>query len=201
MPSRTFRRPRASSPASLILVHLVHLVRSLRQLCLGLLVLDCLDRLGGLSLSRLGGGGRALELRAGRRGEPALELDLHAHGAGDLAAQLAHLAVVLHLAGRLLEANLEELAALGPQVLRQLLVVHLAEDLERLEPLAHTVASTTSAPVSSRTTKRVLMGSLNAASRIASWAISWVTPAISNSTRPGRTTATQPSGWPLPLPM
>src|SRR5207253_899609 len=56
-----------------------------------------------------------------------------------------------------------------------------------------------SAPVVSR--KRVLIGSLAAANRIASLATSWFTPPISKSTRPGLTTATQPSGLPLPDPM
>src|SRR5437660_6709614 len=49
--------------------------------------------------------------------------------------------------------------------------------------------------------KRVLMGSLAAASAMASLATSWVTPPISKSTCPGLTTATQPSGFPLPEPM
>ena len=52
-----------------------------------------------------------------------------------------------------------------------------------------------------RSTKRVLIGSLDAASFIASLATCCVTPPISKSTRPGLTTATQPSGLPLPEPM
>src|SRR6185436_16439788 len=47
----------------------------------------------------------------------------------------------------------------------------------------------------------VLMGSFAAASLMASRAVFSSTPSISNSTRPGLTTATQPSGAPLPLPM
>src|SRR5206468_7206586 len=112
----------------------------------------------------------------------------------------AHLAVVLHLAGGLLEADLEQLAALHAQVVGELGIVHLAQRLDGVGSLVHTLAST-SAPVSSRATKRVLIGRLNAAMRIACCAVSAVTPAISKSIRPGRTTAIQPSGWPLPLPM
>src|SRR5437588_131445 len=49
--------------------------------------------------------------------------------------------------------------------------------------------------------KRVSMGSFAAASRMASFATSCVTPPISKRTRPGLMTATQPSGLPLPPPM
>src|SRR6266540_3145559 len=52
-----------------------------------------------------------------------------------------------------------------------------------------------------RVANLVWIGSFAAASRIA-WRASFsVTPSISNSTRPGRTTATHCSGAPLPLPM
>ena len=47
----------------------------------------------------------------------------------------------------------------------------------------------------------VFRGSLWAARRMASLAMSGVTPSISNSSLPGRTTATQWSGAPLPLPI
>src|SRR3954462_9920728 len=52
-----------------------------------------------------------------------------------------------------------------------------------------------------RVANLVLIGSLAPASFIASRASVWLTPSISNSTRPGRTTATHCSGAPLPLPM
>src|SRR5580704_19121506 len=52
-----------------------------------------------------------------------------------------------------------------------------------------------------RLTNRVRIGSLCAASCMASCAVARSTPAISNITRPGLTTATQRSGAPLPLPM
>src|SRR6266852_8693400 len=52
-----------------------------------------------------------------------------------------------------------------------------------------------------RVANLVRIGSLAAASRIASRASFSVTPSISNSTRPGRTTHTHCSGAPLPLPM
>ena len=47
----------------------------------------------------------------------------------------------------------------------------------------------------------VLIGNLCCARSIASRASGSGTPASSNITRPGRTTATQPSGLPLPEPM
>src|SRR6266702_7193011 len=52
-----------------------------------------------------------------------------------------------------------------------------------------------------RSTKRVLIGSLAAASVSASFAVCTVTPSISKSTRPGLTRATHSSGAPLPEPM
>ena len=51
-----------------------------------------------------------------------------------------------------------------------------------------------------RSTNFTEIGSLLAASRIDSRATVTGTPAISNSMRPGFTTATQPSTGPLPLP-
>ena len=56
-------------------------------------------------------------------------------------------------------------------------------------------------PSSWRTMKRVLIGSLWIARRIASRAVGSGTPDSSNITRPGFTTATQCSGLPLPEPM
>src|SRR6202521_4222519 len=52
-----------------------------------------------------------------------------------------------------------------------------------------------------RATKRVLIGSLAAASDSASFAVCTVTPSISKSIRPGLTRATHNSGVPLPDPM
>ena len=56
-------------------------------------------------------------------------------------------------------------------------------------------------PPPARLMNFVLMGSLWAARRIAERASSSGTPASSNITRPGFTTATHPSGFPLPEPM
>src|SRR4029079_11400578 len=53
----------------------------------------------------------------------------------------------------------------------------------------------------SRRTNLVLIGSLCPARRISSFARSSWTPASSNITLPGFTTATQPSGLPLPEPI
>src|SRR6202040_3128749 len=52
-----------------------------------------------------------------------------------------------------------------------------------------------------RATKRVLIGSLAAASDSASFAVCTVTPSISKMTRPGFTRATHNSGVPLPEPI
>src|SRR5688500_6842323 len=63
------------------------------------------------------------------------------------------------------------------------------------------LASPSCVRASSRITNFVLIGILAAASPIAFSAMSFGTPSSSNITRPGFTTATQPSGEPLPLPM
>ena len=93
----------------------------------------------------------------------ARQLELEGHGAGDLPPQLAHLAVVLDLAGRLLKPDLEEPAALLAQMLGEILRGHAAEQVHGLDLLAHAVASVSAAassPVPCRATKRVAMGSL-----------------------------------------
>src|ERR1700680_327736 len=122
-----------------------------------------------------------------------LDLDPHGHRPRDLVADLANLTMVLDLSGRLLKANFEEASTLLEEVIVELRHGHPAQLIERIGLLCHTAAST-SAPVSSRCRNRVLIGSLKAARRIASCAVSRVTPAISKSTRPGSTTATHPSG-------
>src|SRR3979409_2228302 len=107
---------------------------------------------------------------------------------------LGDLARVLELADGVLEAELIELTARGAQATAQLIrLEHLALGDFHLWPPA--VAT------DSETTKRVLIGSLDAASVIASFATCGVTPPISKRTRPGLITATQPSGLPLPEPM
>jgi hypothetical protein len=102
-----------------------------------------------------------------------MRLDLHGHHASDLVTELADLAVVLDLARGLLEADLEELAPLLTQVFVELIGTHLAQLVGVLGVLGHALASVdwTSAPGSSRMTKRVGMGSLCAANRIASFAV------------------------------
>src|SRR5207253_6279545 len=83
----------------------------------------------------------------------------------------------------------EGLAPLGADVLDELVVVEVAQ-----LPRRHQTWS-------SRRTNLDFTGSLCAARRIASRASGSDTPASSNMTRPGLTTATQPSGEPLPEPM
>src|SRR3954471_23164888 len=88
---------------------------------------------------------------------------------------------VLELARRQLEAQAEDLAPLGADVLDELVGVEVAQ------------LAAGHATWSSRSTNLVLTGSLWPASRIASRASGSGTPASSNITRPGLTTATQPS--------
>src|SRR6185312_11394919 len=88
-----------------------------------------------------------------------------------------------------LETQAEQLAPLRDDVLAQPGVVEVAQLLR-----PHHWPS-------SRSTNLVFTGSLWPARRIASRASGSGTPESSNITRPGLTTATQPSGLPLPEPM
>src|SRR5204862_2135535 len=85
---------------------------------------------------------------------------------------------------------------------RLLKLVHSGAEVV-IRQISQLVALHTSPPPSRslRVTNLVLIGSFCAASLIASAAVFSSTPSISNSTRPGLTTATQPSGAPLPLPI
>src|SRR5438105_539802 len=128
---------------------------------------------------------------------PELGLDVdpalarHGHGPRQVALGLAQARGVLELPGRVLEAQVEQLLARRPDELDELVVGHVVH-LARLHVPAW-------AP--SRITNFVLTGSLCPASLIASRASGSGTPASSNMTRPGFTTATQPSGEPLPEPI
>src|SRR3954453_21303750 len=97
---------------------------------------------------------------------------------------------VFELSRRVLEAQVEQLLARRVDELNQLGVVEIM-DLDGLH----------CCPIPSRSTNFVFKGSLWPASRMASRASSSSTPESSNITRPGLTTATQPSGEPLPDPM
>src|SRR5579863_2345253 len=134
-PSRTLRRPRTSGAAVTSLIDILLGVDGFRDLLRGLRGLgdrNCgrndrgnfeaggrfrTRRAGGFRLCRDGAGGSNLEER---RTQAALDLDLHGHRPGDLMPDLAHLAVVLHLPGGLLEAHLEEAPALLAQVVVEL---------------------------------------------------------------------------------
>src|SRR6185312_8917551 len=94
---------------------------------------------------------------------------------------------------RHLEAEAEELVAEIGLAGFELLIAHLAKAFG-----GRVVLHCSSPP---RLTKRVLRASLWEARRMASWAWATGTPSISKRMRPGRTTATQWSGAPLPLPM
>src|SRR5262249_14017399 len=115
---------------------------------------------------------------------------------GDRTARLAELERVLELPHRILEPVLEHRVAQLGQLVPDLVRRQLAHRL-RLEFLAH-YASTAA---SSRIRNRVCSGSLLAPSRNAWRACAAAMPSSSNSTRPGLTTATHSSGFPLPLPI
>src|SRR5258708_8309061 len=118
-------------------------------------------------------------------------LPQHRLDAGDVAAHLARAGGLLQLATGLLEAQVECFLAQVAQLILEL-VVGLGTEISGLHgflPQAPT-----------RETKRVLIGSLAAASSTASPAILTHTPSTSNSTQPGLTRAAQNSGAPLPEP-
>src|SRR5579862_9103176 len=118
----------------------------------------------------------------------------HRLDAGDVAAHLAHAACLAELSAGLLEAQVESFLAQVAQLFLEL-VGGLGAQIAGL----HGCLPQPSAPT--RATKRVLIGSLAAASASASLATVTGTPSSSNSTRPGLTRAAQNSGAPLPEPM
>ena len=101
----------------------------------------------------------------------------------------ARRARVLERAGRAWKRRLNSSSRLSASRLRELLVGQLPQ------------LSSLSKRSASRFTNFVLTGSFMPARRIASRASGSDTPASSNMTRPGLTTATQCSGEPLPEPM
>src|SRR5260370_10692718 len=123
------------------------------------------------------------------------ELALAEHGpdARDAVVHRGEVDRILGLADAMLESELIELWTRGLHAVRQLVLLQLPElvDLHWAPPAA----------TDSEVTKRVLMGSFEAASFMASLATCGVTPPISKRMRPGRTTATQPSGLPCPEPI
>src|SRR5438093_943208 len=140
---------------------------------------------------RLRHGDGAQRLWLGRGTEAEVALAQHGHDAGDVVPDFGDLARVLQLADRMLEPELVQLPARRAQAHAQLVRLEDPELVDlHLWP-----------PASAALITRVFIGSLAAASFIASLATCGVTPPISNSTRPGLTTATQPSGFPLPEPI
>src|SRR5579863_6206424 len=122
---------------------------------------------------------------------PQFALAQECFDAGQILARRPQLGDSLGLPGGELKAQPEDLLgqlALPLVQFRRILIAQF------FDSLGHQ-----SAPA--RLTKRVRIGSLCAASSIASCAVARSTPAISNITRPGFTTATHFSGAPLPLPM
>src|SRR5690606_25204799 len=125
-----------------------------------------------------------------------LGLALHRLDAGDVLADLVDAVGLLHLAGGLLEPQVELLLLELEQVVRQL-VGGQGPDFGDL----HHAASAWATPASMRVTTLVFTGSLAAPRRRASRATSSATPSISNRIRPGWQRAAQWSTAPLPLPM
>src|SRR3569832_1512833 len=113
--------------------------------------------------------------------------------AGDVTTRLFEARGVLALPGGALEAQVEALLLQIEDRILHLVGAHRT-NVGRLH-LGHGHYS------AMRSTKRVLIGSLAAASSSASRAIWMLTPSISNITRPGLTRATHNSGEPLPEPM
>src|SRR5438094_257917 len=114
--------------------------------------------------------------------------------AGDVLLHLTDSRVVVELPSDQLEAQVEELG-LGLHQLRQQLVVG------RLAQLGRSLVRHQTATSSDRMMNFALIGSFWMARSMAARARSSLTPASSNITRPGFTTATQRSGLPLPEPM
>src|SRR5258708_18860051 len=116
-------------------------------------------------------------------------------GTGGIAARFTHPRGVFQLPGGALEAKIKALLLQIEDGVIHLIGAHCA-DIGGFhlghDHLPHSAM---------RATKRVLIGSLAAASDSASFAVCTVTPSISKITRPGFTRATHNSGVPLPEPM
>src|SRR6202000_3222301 len=137
-----------------------------------------------------------LVLGRGVRVGPDAELALAHHGVdpGDVLLHRVEPPVALQLAGGLLEAQVDQLLLGLAQAGLEVGVVHLIQ-LMCLQTAGHQNSP------ASREMKRVFMGSLCCARRMASRAVPSSTPDSSKSTRPGLTLATHHSGEPLPEPM
>src|SRR5262249_23927369 len=109
----------------------------------------------------------------------------------EVAADRANLLGRLEMAHRFLNRHAEQLIGEVAHFRAQFVRAHRAQ-LSRL----HSIFS-----CAKRVANFVWIGSFEAASVKASRASFSLTPSISNSTRPGRTTATHCSGAPLPLPI
>src|SRR5437763_3282115 len=112
--------------------------------------------------------------------------------AGDLALQLLQAGVVVELTSHVLEPQVEQLLLRFRQPLDELIIGEVANFCGFL--IRHQSAS-------SRVTKRALIASFWMARSSASRATTLSGYDSSNRMRPGRTTATQRSGLPLPEPM
>src|SRR5437870_2457791 len=159
--------------------------RTLRRLGRVLSSATGLDSLA-LGCLRLGRGRDGLGAAQLGIGNGQLAFAQHRVDAGDVAPHLSEAAVVVELAGDVLEAQVEQLLFGLGQMGQELGVVHLAQ----LDGIHRTS--------SERVMNLAFIGSFWIARSIASRANVSLTPASSNMTRPGLTTATQCSGLPLP---
>src|SRR5215469_4017866 len=148
-------------------------------------VLACLSLTTTPCSVRFGISGLLLLLRALLRGDG---LD-----AGDVAAGFLQPRGVFQLPGGALEAQVEALLLQIEDGIVHLVFAHRADVFGFHLGHIHYSAM--------RSTKRVLIGSLAAASESASLATLTGTPSISNITRPGLIRTTHNSGEPLPEPM
>src|SRR5437667_7420904 len=193
-PVRTFLLPRSPSPTLLRLL-VGDGFRAGRRFLLDDVLLGEVRERGPLQLAALDRLPPLLQRDAVRlrHGDRELALGLagakHREDARDVVADLLDPHGVVELTGRALEAEVEELLLLCLQSREQLVVGELAK-LGRLHSCT---------PVRMMNFERI--GSLCAARLMASRAVSSATPDSSNMTRPGLTTATHPSGLPLPEPM
>src|SRR6185503_14160330 len=115
-------------------------------------------------------------------------LSRHGQRPRELALGVPQACGVVQLTRGGLHAQAEQITPGGPDLLHQGDIVHIAQIGGQHQ-------------ASSRWTNLVFTGSLWPARRIASRASGSGTPDSSNITRPGLTTATHPSGEPLPEPM
>src|SRR5262245_56198617 len=148
----------------------------------------CRSRVGALFL------GLVVLVGARRRADAELALTHHRVDAGDVLLHRVEPAVALQLTRGRLEAQVEQLHLGLAETGLEVGVVQVVQ-LVGLQAARHQNSP------ASREMKRVFIGSLCCARRMASRAVASSTPDSSKSTRPGLTLAMYHSGEPLPEPI